>query len=191
MSISADKRNEVLLLLRDGKQRDEIAAKVGVPLKSVDAVKAHITMGRYQDSVTVPERAAAADEILDDIETTFSLERDLQTALRANISQLEGGLSIHDGGKEKQVPSGRIDILATDAQANLVVIELKAGTADRDAIAQLLSYIGDLQVESERDVRGILIASDFTARAIAASKASPKIELRKYGISFNFKKVLR
>jgi RecB family endonuclease NucS len=71
--------------------------------------------------------------------------------LRANIEQLESGLSINDGGKEKiGLSRGRTDILAIDANKRTVVIELKAVTADRDAIAQILQYMGDLQEEMER-----------------------------------------
>jgi len=82
-------------------------------------------------------------EALDAVETTFGLERDLQAALRKNIDQLEPGLSITDGGKEKQVASGRVDITAQDKQGSTVVIELKAGTADRETVGQILGYMGD------------------------------------------------
>jgi hypothetical protein len=44
----------------------------------------------------------------------FEKETELHKALRANIEQLEEGLRIIDGGKEKIVPSGRIDITAED-----------------------------------------------------------------------------
>jgi len=74
----------------------------------------------------------------------FSMERDLQSALRRSIGQLEPGLIIIDGGAEKIVPSGKIDIFARDAQERAVVIELKAVKAPRDAVAQLLAYMGDM-----------------------------------------------
>ena len=67
----------------------------------------------------------------------IGLERDLQNALRANISQLQEGLKVTDGGKERAVPSGRIDILAVASDGTHVVIELKAGVADRDAVGQI------------------------------------------------------
>jgi endonuclease len=140
----------------------------------------------------VAEAKETASELLETAEakeTALSLEYDLQRGLRENIEQLEKGLTIEDGGKEKFVPSGRIDILATDANKNIVVIELKVGTAEHGAVAQILSYMGDLQEESGKPVRGIVIAHDFTARAVAASKPVPNIELRKYGFNFTFKKV--
>ena len=59
--------------------------------------------------------------------TRFSLERDLQDALRENIAQLEAGLQIVDGGREQVVDAGRIDITAMDAAGAIVIIELKAG----------------------------------------------------------------
>jgi RecB family endonuclease NucS len=122
-------------------------------------------------------------------DVSASLERDLQAALRSNIEQLENGLAISDGGKEKIGPSGRIDILAIDARKQIVVIELKVGTAEHEVISQILSYMGDLQAEIGRPVRGIVIARDFTARAVAASRPVPSIELRKYGFNFSFKNV--
>jgi hypothetical protein len=187
MPISADKRNEVRELLEKGEDNAKVAAKTGVPLRAVAAIFSHIKMGTYGGDGAPTQ--TPSDEVLDSIETTFGLERDLQLALRANIEQLQDGLSITDGGKEKSVPSGRIDILASDKQKSRVVIELKAGTADRDAIGQIMSYIGDLQAENGEAVRGILVAGDFTARAVAASKAVPNVELRKYAFKFAFQKV--
>jgi RecB family endonuclease NucS len=70
-----------------------------------------------------------------------------------------------------------------------VVIELKAGTADRDAVGQILSYMGDLQGEAGGKVRGILVAGHFTDRAISARRAVPNVELRKYGFKFSFESV--
>jgi endonuclease len=83
-----------------------------------------------------------AEALSGDAEQTFSLERDLQAALRRSIVQLEPGLTVVDGGAERSVPSGRIDILAQDQTGARVVIELKAVRAPRDAVAQTLAYMG-------------------------------------------------
>jgi hypothetical protein len=42
----------------------------------------------------------------DAIDQTFGLERDLQTALRSDVGQLEAGLRIADDGLELKVESG-------------------------------------------------------------------------------------
>ena len=57
----------------------------------------------------VVERGQDASELLEEAEEiTFGLERDLQSALRANIQQLEPGLRITDEGKERSTEAGRI-----------------------------------------------------------------------------------
>jgi len=158
--------------------------------KAAEKVKVKGGASEIAEIVEAKIKASEIVETADAKEAKFSLERDLQVALRANIEQLESGLTINDGGKEKVgLSRGRTDILAIDANKRTVVIELKAVTADCDAIAQILQYMGDLQVEIGASVRGIVIAPDFTARASAPSKPVPSIELRKYGFTFSFKKV--
>jgi endonuclease len=137
--------------------------------------------------MATPRSAEQEAEAVDAIQTTFGLERDLQAALRSHIDQLEPGLKVTDGGKERILDVGRIDITAEDAQGRTVVIELKAGTADREVIGQILSYMGDLS--DGKIVRGILIAGSFPQRAIAAARAVPNLELRKYGFNFTFETV--
>jgi hypothetical protein len=180
--MSDEQKGEIRELLQRGLSRYQIADQVGVTPGQVSAVRAWVTMRRE-----LPEPAGAeGDEIVEAVETTFGLEQDLQEALRRNVAQLEPGLTIIDGDKERRVKSGgRIDILAKDYAGGTVVIELKAGRADRDAIGQLLAYIGDLLDEAE-SVRGILVAAEFAPRAIAASRAAPNIRLVRYGIQFSF-----
>jgi endonuclease len=132
---------------------------------------------RQPDPATPPDPVAS--------ERLFSMEKDLESALRGNLAQLEAGLRLADGGVQRTVPSGRIDILAEDAQG-LVVIELKAVTAPRDAVAQVLAYMGDLAETDPRPVRGILVAPDFDPRASAAARMVPGLRLVRYGFAFTF-----
>jgi len=120
---------------------------------------------------------------------TFALERNLQSALRSNIEQLEPGLSIFNGGKERTTKAGRPDILAEDRDANLVVIELKAGRATSDVIAQILSYMNAIAEEEGRPVRGAIVAGEFTDRVISAAKAVPNLDLFTYSYLFSFSPV--
>lgn len=116
----------------------------------------------------------------------IGLERDLQAALRGCIEQLESGLHVVDGGEERSVPSGFIDITARDRDGNVVVIELKAGTARREAIGQVLSYMGDVADEESAEVRGILVAGEFDDKARAAARVVPALSLRRYRVKFEF-----
>lgn len=143
-----------------------------------------------QDIESEAARPAISDELpaheAELRQETFSLERDLQTALRKSIGQLQPGLKIIDGGAERSVPSGRIDILAEDQQGTPVVIELKAVTARRDAVAQVLAYMGDLQEHSDTTVRGFLVAPDFDDKARSAARMVPTLTLVAYSYQFAF-----
>lgn len=139
---------------------------------------------REVEDIDEPKVEQAAEAV----KTTFGIERDLQAALRSHIEQLEQGLKISDGGKEQTVESGRIDITAEDRDGAVVVIELKAGEADRDAIGQILAYMGDL-TRDKNPVRGILVAGDYSPRAIAAARVVPNLKLRKYSFQFAFEPV--
>ncbi len=117
----------------------------------------------------------------------IGLERDLQAALRLQIAKLEEGLTIIDEGAERSVDSGFIDITARDAGGVTVVIELKAGAAGQRAIAQILSYMGDVAADEENGkVRGILVASEFDNKAKAAARMVPNLILRRYSVKFLF-----
>ena len=91
-----DQSTGIADLLRDGQlDREAIAAAVGVSPGAVSAVESHKAIGTY--SGLDPQ----ADELTETSEVTFGLERDLQSALRSDIEQLEPGLTIADGGSER------------------------------------------------------------------------------------------
>lgn len=141
---------------------------------------------RFRDEF-VPGQDNDSEEAPEDTEDlTFPLERDLQAALRKSIDQLEGGLTIIDDGAEYAVPSGRIDILARDQSGTQVVIELKAIRATREAVGQILSYMGDIYKHGESKVRGILVAPAFDARALSAARMVDGLRLVTYGYKFSF-----
>jgi len=84
--ISENQKTEIIALLTEDKLgREQIAAKAGVSLGTISAIKAHLTMGTYTEPLE-------AEEVIEVMETTFGLERDLQIALRSNTEQLEQGL---------------------------------------------------------------------------------------------------
>jgi len=180
-------KNQIRELLESGLAPDEVSRRLGVPKGTVSAVKAHITMGSYVGGAAGP-RLSESDvaEIEDAGNLKFGLERDMQSALRQNIHQLDPTLRIIDEGKERRVDAGFIDILAADEAGSVVVIELKSGEAPETAITQLLSYIGSLRIEDDsRSVRGMLIARGFSTRVRLAAHAAG-IQLVAYGFNFSF-----
>lgn len=144
---------------------------------------------RFKDEsgdMPIMQSGEAAPQQTPEVRERIGLERDLQKALRREISDLEQGLTVIDDGAERPVPSGYVDITARDANGTVVVIELKAGTADRTAIGQILSYMGDLAEEEDAPVRGILVAHNFDDRAKAAARMVPNLALRSYAVRFSF-----
>ena len=124
------------------------------------------------------------DGIIVDTGLRFGLERELQDALKKNLHQLEPGMALLD--TERTVPAGRADIVARDSDGTLVVIELKAGTAQPDSMTQLLAYMGSIDNPESRQVRGILVAHSFDSKVRHASRAVPNVSLRSYSFSLSF-----
>ncbi|SRR5260370_397660 len=127
------------------------------------------------------------------IETALSLEQDLERSLLDNLGRLEKGLKLYEknGVRGQQMdakPAGRIDILADHASGDLVVIELKAGEADRQVCGQIQAYMGWVKANlaGKRKVRGIIVANEFTDRLKLAVIVAPDLTLKKYDIVFSF-----
>lgn len=118
-------------------------------------------------------------------DTEKLLEKHLQSFLAANIgAALEIPFKLVSTERFlKDV--GRIDILAEGPLGTIWAIELKIGCASRDAVGQLSSYLGALQTEGI-EARGILIASNFDASALAAIRAVPSIYCYSYAVGFSF-----
>ena len=128
----------------------------------------------------------------DIVETSISLERDLEEFIFENISSVEEGLKPYKGesGRQYTVESGRIDILAADKEDNFVVIELKAGTGKDDVLTQTLAYMADLkETAGKRKTRGIIIAHDFSSKLVSAVSLLQNIELMKYKVKFDFERL--
>ena len=142
---------------------------------------------KFRDEESGGGNSEVESEEITDNGQLIGLERDMQAALRSSIEQLEPGLEIIDGGVERSVSSGFMDITAKDADGKIVVIELKTGTARQRAVAQILSYMGDVAEEEEDiTVRGILVAADFDTKTRSAARVVPTLSLRSYRVNFEF-----
>jgi hypothetical protein len=130
-----------------------------------------------KDDADDPEESPSEPMVPEVEQWPLSPERKLQLAVRGSLGKLEPGLVAIDGGRE----DGFRDITAKDRAGKTVVIELKAGMAGKDAVAQLLVYMGEVKAaQNPSGLRGILVACDFQATAKAAASVVPNISLKRY-----------
>ncbi|MDR5798968.1 MULTISPECIES: endonuclease NucS domain-containing protein [Caballeronia] len=124
------------------------------------------------------------EEIEQLIETSISLERDVEEHLIRNLESLEKGLRFV--GRQEVTEVGRIDILAEDASGRRVVIELKVGEAKDAAIGQIARYLGYYARTDGKPPRGMLIASEFPEPVRYAAEAVRDLALITYRVQFAF-----
>jgi len=118
------------------------------------------------------------------IETSISLERDVEEHLIRNLDSLEKGLRFVE--RQVVIDVGRVDIIAQDASGRRVVIELKVGEAKDAAVGQIARYLGWYARQDGQPPRGMLIASDFPEPVRYAAEAVRELTLVRYRIQFAF-----
>jgi endonuclease NucS-like protein len=122
----------------------------------------------------------------------FAYERDLQNFVAKNLHLVEPGLRLYENeeitGLETDAGGRRMDVLALDAQDSLVVIELKVSRGYDRVIGQLARYMAwvDMNMETSRPVRGIIIAKDITEDLKLAASRIPGVTLIEYEMELKF-----
>jgi hypothetical protein len=149
--------------------------------------------------ITLQDQEGLSAEVIEEaeaIETSISLERDLEDYLEVNLSLLEPDLKLYQGegfnGRQCDTKVvGIIDILATDKNGDFVIIELKAGEADDRVCGQIQRYMGWVEdvLAGSHKVRGIIVANEFSDGLRYAQRIVPNIRLTKYSVSFKFAEI--
>jgi len=131
-----------------------------------------------------------------EVDGEFAYERDLRNYLVKNLSALESGLRLYEEegmtGVEFPVGGRFIDILATDAKNNLVVIELKVSRGYDRVVGQLMRYLAWVKknlTEDDQSVRGVIVARVISEDLMLACSLVDGIELYEYELSLDLKKL--
>lgn len=121
-------------------------------------------------------------------QTNFAYERDLQTTLCAQISDLFPGYKIFgeaNAGVEYSIEGRRIDVLLEHIETNdLLIVELKSGIADFKVFGQISMYIGILQKHfPNKSISGVIVAGIIDDSLRQACEITDKVLLKIYRMS--------
>ena len=128
-----------------------------------------------------------ASDVGELVETSISLERDIEDHLVHHLETIEAGLNLV--ARQISTEVGRIDILAEDAKGSKVIIEVKVGEAKDSAIGQIARYLGWYTRVEGKPARGILIASSFPEGVQYAATAVNNLSLVSYQVHFSFEQI--
>ncbi|MDH5858813.1 endonuclease NucS domain-containing protein [Lampropedia aestuarii] len=123
-------------------------------------------------------------ELTEYVESSLSLERDLEDQIVSHLDVLEPGLTLISRQESSDI--GRLDLLARDAMGRTVIIELKVNEAKDSSIGQIARYIGWYAQKEGKQPRAILVASRFSEPIRWAAKAIPELRLVTYQVQFVF-----
>ena len=148
---------------------------VGAPLSNVSSEQSGFVSG---------EGESQTEEEIDEF-NNFTYERDLQSALIAEIPRLFEGYKIYGTGLEGveySLDGKRIDVLLEHEERNdLLVIELKAGIADYKVFGQMSMYIGMLSKRIPgANISGVIIAGEIDESLRNACAITKQVSLKTY-----------
>lgn len=125
----------------------------------------------------------------DNSEVVFGMESQLRDFIAQNIHSIPFNgkkLSLSSGGVEYHTAAGVIDILATDAQGNFVIFELKRGRTPDHVIGQLVRYMGCVKqtLGKDKQVYGVIVAKTIRENLHYAKAVVPNVSLLQYEVKF-------
>lgn len=125
----------------------------------------------------LPQEQTGREEI-NKSNSSFTYERDLHNSLKGQVEELFPGYNLK--GDEYTIGSGRIDLLLENKE-ELLVIELKSGTASAEVFGQISMYLGLLKQEyPEKNIKGLIIASEIHEGLKYACDTNPLITCKTY-----------
>ncbi|WP_061038806.1 endonuclease NucS domain-containing protein [Vibrio coralliirubri] len=142
----------------------------------------HLAEASEPDEETVSELEEQATQ------TNFAYERDLQTTLCAQISELFAGYKIYGEsnlGVEYSIGGRRIDVLLEKNETgDLLAVELKSGLANYKVFGQISMYLGLLEKQfPERNISGVIVAGSIDDSLKQACSITDKVTLKIYRMS--------
>jgi endonuclease len=182
---SAKEDDDVFFQMDQGRYRRYLPGVDPLPIRASDTTT--VTSKLPEDDL--PQQTVTGSE-------EFAYEKDLRNYLSKNLNLLEPGISLYEeeGIKGIEFPVGGrfIDILASDANGNLVVIELKVSRGYDRVIGQLLRYMAWIKknlADEGTGVRGIIVAREISEDLVLSCSLVSNVELFEYKLSLTLAKI--
>ena len=149
-------------------------------------------IARYAEffAQNITNHTMKVDEIIDDLpesieKQSFSYEKDLQTSLRLQVTNLFPNYKIFGNsseGIEYTIKNRRIDVLLEHITTkDLLAIELKSGEADFKVFGQISMYLGLLQEKfPQKQIQGMIIAGSIQDSLRQATRTTNNVSLQTY-----------
>jgi hypothetical protein len=160
-------------------------------------------IGRYSEffvnkmnsnSVVEADNTKTLEKDVKEDSVNFAYERDLQTTLCAQISELFPKYKIYGNenrGIEYSIEGCRIDVLLEHIEdESLLVIELKSGVADYKVFGRISMYLGLLQNKfPNSSISGVIIAGAIHDGLRHACAITDKVDLMVYRMSLELENI--
>ncbi len=124
----------------------------------------------------------------------FSYEKDLQTSLRLQVTNLFPNYKIfgnNSEGIEYAIQNRRIDVLLEHISTkDLLAIELKSGEADFRVFGQISMYLGLLKEKfPQKNIQGMIIAGSIQDSLRQATRTTENVSLKTYRMNIELEEV--
>lgn len=142
-----------------------------------DAVDYYLDTSQYEKAVAAFAKlpiSARKGKTVDQFQEEVFLERDLEDYLENHLDLIEPGL--HFDHRQYGTEAGTIDIIATAANGDRVVIELKKVRASDKVFGQICRYMGCIAAHhapAGQLVRGFIVGSEIDQKLRYAASVVP------------------
>ena len=153
---------------------------------SIESFLNYLSEGKWVEKESIYPHEIKKDIIQErlsrQIGKTSILEANLENILVNDIEKIENGLKLI-GRQIDTKEVGRLDLLCEDKEGNMVVVELKRGSAGSSIIDQIQRYMGwaiKHKAKQGQKVRGVIIVATKDTALEYAVKANPLVQVKTF-----------
>ena len=153
------------------------------PEKFIDTSTDDVQMAQAPKGISIEKGMQFSSEKILEDELTHRIERgDICFGVPLSVYKQKGKY-----GRQYIMPVGRVDILASDAEENLYVIELKKDSGYGDVYNQVNRYVMWIEKNIQKPgkkVYGIIVVNNPSDELVLQVRSNPQLRLYDYSIMY-------